>query len=74
MTSRWPIRPLRTTSPGCARPTACRRWTATNSKRAQIVISIADRAVPFGTVDPEAVQFFEGYSIGADGGCVWEPY
>ena len=40
----------------------------------QIVIAIADRAVPFGTLDPEAVQFFEGFSIDAAGACVWEPY
>ena len=39
-----------------------------------LIISIADRDVPFGTMDPEAVQFFEGYSVSEDGDCVWEPY
>ena len=39
-----------------------------------IIISIADRDVPFGMMDPEAVQFFEGYSTDGAGGCVWEPY
>ncbi|SHI38747.1 DUF6497 family protein [Wenxinia saemankumensis] len=40
----------------------------------QVVISIADREIPFGQMDPDAVQFFEGYSIAADGTCQWEPY
>lgn len=37
----------------------------------QIVIVLADRAVPFGQSSPEAVQFFEAYSI-KDGACIWE--
>lgn len=40
----------------------------------QIVISVADREVPFGVMDPEAVQYFEGYSVAGDGTCHWEPY
>ncbi|MEZ5796242.1 MAG: DUF6497 family protein [Paracoccaceae bacterium] len=37
----------------------------------QIIIVLADRAVPFGEPAPEAVQFFEAYSV--DGGaCIWE--
>jgi len=39
----------------------------------QIIISMADRVFPFGEVVPEAVQYFEGYSV-ADGACQWEPY
>lgn len=38
---------------------------------AQLVISIADRAIP---LDPDAVQLFEGYSVDAAGASVWEPY
>lgn len=39
----------------------------------QIIISIADRAVPFGQAAPDAVQFFEAYSI-KDGACMWEVF
>lgn len=39
----------------------------------QIVITFADRAVPFGEPAPEAVQFFEAYSL-RDGACVWEMF
>lgn len=39
----------------------------------QIVVSIADRSVPFGAIDPDATQFFEGFSIQADA-CQWEPF
>jgi hypothetical protein len=39
---------------------------------ALIVLSFSDRPVPFGTFDPEATQFFEGFR--ADSGkCIWEP-
>ena len=41
---------------------------------AGLVISIADRDVEFGVMDADAVQFFEGYSVGDDGACNWEPY
>ena len=37
----------------------------------QIVIVFADRAVPFGEAAPDAVQFFEAYSV-KDGACIWE--
>ncbi|MFZ1727801.1 MAG: DUF6497 family protein [Albidovulum sp.] len=39
----------------------------------QVVISLSDRAVPFGDADPEATQYFEAYSI-ADGTCIWEAF
>jgi len=40
---------------------------------AQIVISLSDREVPFGASDPDATQFFEGFSV--DGAaCIWEPF
>ncbi len=36
-----------------------------------IVISLADRAVEFGAVDPDATQFFEAYRL-KNGTCIWE--
>lgn len=39
----------------------------------QIVISLADRAVPFGEAAPEAVQFFEAYAL-KNGACIWEVF
>ncbi len=39
----------------------------------QIVITLADRPVEFGTVTPEAKQYFEAFR--PDGGiCVWEMF
>lgn len=40
---------------------------------AQIIISLSDRAVPFGEPAPDATQFFEAYRI-EDGACIWEMY
>lgn len=40
---------------------------------AQVVITLADRPVPFGESDEAAVQFFEAYSV-VDGACVWEMF
>lgn len=37
----------------------------------QIIIVFADREVPFGQAAPEAVQFFEAYSIQGER-CIWE--
>lgn len=37
----------------------------------QIIISVADRNVPFGEPDPEATQIFEAYSFEGDT-CTWE--
>ena len=40
---------------------------------AQIVISLSDRAVPFGESAPDVTQFFEAFSI--DGTtCTWEMF
>ena len=39
----------------------------------QIIISLSDRPVEFGTADPEATQFFEAYAV-VDEACVWEIY
>ncbi len=38
---------------------------------AQIVITFADRPVPFGETAPDATQFFEAFSL-QDGTCIWE--
>lgn len=40
---------------------------------AQIVISLADRAVEFGVPAPEVTQFFEAYRV-EDGTCIWEGF
>ncbi|WP_395539435.1 DUF6497 family protein [Neotabrizicola sp. sgz301269] len=39
----------------------------------QIIISLSDRAVPFGEAAPEAVQFFEAYAPKGDA-CIWEMF
>lgn len=39
----------------------------------QIVISLADRALPFGEPAPDAVQFFEAYAP-KDDACIWEMF
>lgn len=39
----------------------------------QVIISMADRALPFGEAAPEATQYFEAYRL-EDGQCVWELY
>lgn len=40
---------------------------------AQVIISLSDIAVPFGTAMPEATQFFEAFSV-QDGVCIWEAF
>lgn len=39
----------------------------------QIIISIADRALPFGEAVPDAVQLFEAYAPKGDI-CIWEVF
>ena len=39
----------------------------------QIIISLSDRAVPFGETDPDATQFFEAYRL-ENGACIWEVF
>lgn len=39
----------------------------------QVIISLSDRALPFGETVPEATQFFEAFSI-EDGTCIWEMF
>ncbi len=39
----------------------------------QVVISISDRNVPFGEISPDAIQFFDAFTIeGAR--CMWEQF
>lgn len=40
---------------------------------AQVIISLADQAVPFGESAPQATQYFEAYRI-EDGACIWEAF
>lgn len=40
---------------------------------AQIIISLSDRAVPFGEAAPDATQFFEAYRVEGDA-CIWEAF
>lgn len=39
----------------------------------RVVISYSDRPLEFGVSDPDAVQFFEQFSI-TDGACNWEQF
>lgn len=39
----------------------------------QIIISLADRPVPFGAPDPDATQFFEAFHP-EDGACIWDGF
>ena len=39
----------------------------------QLIISMADRALPFGEAAPEATQYFEAFRL-ENGQCVWELY
>lgn len=45
------------------------RIAATGPRPAQVIVSLADRPLPFGDSDLEAVQFFEAYRPEA-GRCV----
>lgn len=38
-----------------------------------VVISMADRDVPFGQTDPDSIQYFEAFRV-KDGACVWEEF
>ena len=39
----------------------------------QIIVSLADRDLPFGEAAPEATQFFEAYRV-ENGTCIWEAF
>ena len=40
---------------------------------ARVVLSLSDRAVPFGTANPQATQFFEAYRP-ENAICIWEAF
>ena len=50
---------------------ALTRIANTGPQPAQVIISIADKAVEFGTPDPETTQIFEAYRP-ESGACIWE--
>ncbi len=49
------------------------RLPSTGPAPSQIVISLADRPLPFGEPDPDATQFFEAFSVEGDT-CSWEAF
>lgn len=49
------------------------RLSSTGPQPSQVVISLADRDVPFGQTDPEAVQYFEAYRPAGEV-CEWEMF
>lgn len=49
------------------------RLAALGPQPSQIIISLADRPVPFGQPDPEATQFFEAFRPEGSG-CIWEGF
>lgn len=49
------------------------RISATGPQPNQIVISLSDKPLEFGEINPDVVQFFEIFSVG-DGGCTWETF
>lgn len=40
---------------------------------AQVILSMADRPLPFGEAAPDATQYFEAYRI-ENGACIWEVF
>jgi len=49
------------------------RIANTGPQPAMIVISLSERELPFGEIDPEVAQVFEAYRP-EDGTCVWEEF
>ena len=49
------------------------RVTSGGPAPSQIVISLSDVPVEFGSTAPEVTQFFEAYSLDGDT-CIWEPF
>lgn len=49
------------------------RLASSGPKPAQIIISMADKPVPFGEPSPETVQYFEAYSV-ENGTCIWSAF
>lgn len=40
---------------------------------ARIIVTLADRPVPFGEIDADAVQFIDGFERQGDG-CLWDGF
>lgn len=49
------------------------RLSAIGPVPAQVIISLSDRALPFGAPAPDATQFFEAFRV-EDGDCIWEAF
>lgn len=49
------------------------RIANTGPQPSQIVISLADRPVEFGTASPAATQYFEAYNVNGKQ-CIWEGF
>ncbi|MBN2906328.1 MAG: acetolactate synthase [Rhodobacteraceae bacterium] len=49
------------------------RLSAIGPQVSQVVITLMDRPVPFGSPVPEATQFFEAYRP-ENGRCIWEGF
>ncbi|WP_236937752.1 DUF6497 family protein [Frigidibacter mobilis] len=49
------------------------RLSVLGPQPSQVVISLADREIPFGQTDPAAVQYFEAYRPEGDA-CEWEMF
>ncbi len=49
------------------------RLASTGPAPAQVIITLADRPVEFGTVDPEATQYFEAFRPEGET-CQWEAF
>lgn len=52
---------------------ALERVTQTGPIPTQVIISLADQAVPFGETAPDATQYFEAFRI-ENGSCIWEAF
>ncbi len=58
----------------------CQEWVlpriaAPGPRPRQIIISLADKAVPFGSYDPDVLQLFEAFALPPDrDACLWEPW
>ena len=49
------------------------RIANTGPQPAAIIISLAEREVPFGEATPDVTQIFEAYRL-QDGACIWEGF
>jgi hypothetical protein len=52
---------------------ALERVVQTGPLPSQVIVSLADRDLPFGETVPEATQYFEAFRI-EDGTCIWEVF